>query len=86
MLVKGDARVRIRTGEIRRLPCSDHLKEIVHRCIGERRKRYESAGEKRDAVLAPRGPARGEEKSLAPALGVSGALEPARRQYWLARC
>src|SRR5215467_4818668 len=35
MLVKGDARVRIRTGEIRRLPCSDHLKEIVYRCIGE---------------------------------------------------
>jgi serine/threonine protein kinase len=37
MLVKGDARSRIRTGEIRRLPCSDHLKEIVYRCIGERR-------------------------------------------------
>src|SRR5262249_13691846 len=42
---KGDARYRIRTGEIRRLPCSDHLKEIVYRCIGERRKRYESADE-----------------------------------------
>jgi serine/threonine-protein kinase len=45
MLVKGDARSRIRTGEIRGLPCSDHLKEIVYRCIGERRKRYESADE-----------------------------------------
>ena len=45
MLIKGDARERIRTFEIRRLPCSDHLKEIVHRCIGERRKRYESAEE-----------------------------------------
>ncbi|MEP6801821.1 MAG: protein kinase [Acidobacteriota bacterium] len=45
MLVKGDARARIRTGEIRGLPCSDHLKEIVYRCIGERRKRYESADE-----------------------------------------
>ena len=45
MLVKGDARARIRTGEIRSLPCSDHLKEIVYRCIGERRKRYESADE-----------------------------------------
>ena len=45
MLVKGDARARIRTGEIRRLPCTDHLKEIVYRCIGERRKRYESADE-----------------------------------------
>ena len=45
MLVKGDARARIRTGEIRGLPCTDHLKEIVYRCIGERRKRYESADE-----------------------------------------
>jgi len=45
MLVKGDARARVKTGEIRGLPCSDHLKEIVYRCIGERRKRYESADE-----------------------------------------
>lgn len=45
MLVKGDARARIRTPEVRKLPCSDHLKEIIYRCIGERRKRYESADE-----------------------------------------
>ncbi|MEP6995098.1 MAG: protein kinase [Acidobacteriota bacterium] len=45
MLVKGDARARIRTGEIRGLPCTDHLKELVYRCLGERRKRYESADE-----------------------------------------
>jgi serine/threonine-protein kinase len=50
MLVKGDARARLRTGEIRHLPCSDHLKEIVHRCIGERRKRYESADELIEAL------------------------------------
>jgi BRCT domain type II-containing protein len=50
MLVKGDARARIRTYEIRRLPCSDHLKEIVYRCIGERRKRYESAHELIEAL------------------------------------
>lgn len=50
MLVKGDARARVRTGEIRGLPCSDHLKEIVHRCIGERRKRYESADELIEAL------------------------------------
>jgi eukaryotic-like serine/threonine-protein kinase len=43
MLLKGDARTRIRPPEIRRLPCTDHLKEIVYRCIGERRKRYDSA-------------------------------------------
>src|SRR3954467_2438284 len=45
MLVKGDARVRMRPPEIRGLVCTDHLKEIVYRCIGERRKRYESADE-----------------------------------------
>jgi serine/threonine protein kinase len=53
MLVKGDARARIRTGEIRGLRCSDHLKEIVYRCIGERRKRYESAQELIDALGHP---------------------------------
>jgi serine/threonine-protein kinase len=53
MLVKGDAEARVRTGEIRRLPCSDHLKEIVHRCIGERRKRYETADELIDALRRP---------------------------------
>jgi serine/threonine-protein kinase len=53
MLVKGDARARIRTGEIRRLLCTDHLKEIVYRCIGERRKRYESADELIEALRNP---------------------------------
>ena len=62
MLVKGDARARIRPAEVRRLPCSDHLKEIVYRCIGERRKRYESADEliealtRRPASLQPGAP------------------------------
>ena len=45
MLIGGDASRRVRTGDVRGLRCSDHLKEIVHRCIGERRKRYESADE-----------------------------------------
>lgn len=53
MLLKGDARARIRTYEIRGLACSDHLKEIVHRCIGERRKRYESADEMIAALRNP---------------------------------
>ena len=53
MLVKGDARARVRTSEIRSLPCSDHLKEICHRCIGERRKRYESADELIEAIEKP---------------------------------
>ncbi|HEY7697817.1 MAG TPA: protein kinase [Vicinamibacteria bacterium] len=50
MLVKGDARTRIRTSEVRHLRCSDQLKEIVYRCIGERRKRYESADELIEAL------------------------------------
>ena len=50
MLVKGTARARIRPPEVRRMACSDHLKEIIYRCIGERRKRYESADELIDAL------------------------------------
>jgi serine/threonine-protein kinase len=53
MLVKGDATARVRTHEVRRLACSDHLKEIVYRCIGERRKRYESADEMIAALMSP---------------------------------
>src|SRR6266487_5534265 len=53
MLVKGDARARLRTAEVRRLACSDHLKEIIYRCIGERRKRYESADEMIEALRNP---------------------------------
>lgn len=50
MLVKGDARARIRPPEIKGLDCSDQLKEIIYRCIGERRKRYESADELIEAL------------------------------------
>jgi eukaryotic-like serine/threonine-protein kinase len=53
MLVKGDARARIRTPEVRGLPCSDHLKEIIYRCIGERRKRYENANDLIEALNTP---------------------------------
>jgi serine/threonine-protein kinase len=52
MLIKGDAGTRIRTHDVRRLPCTDDLKEIVYRCIGERRKRYESAQEMIEALAA----------------------------------
>ena len=53
MLIRGNAKERIRTHDVGVLPCSDHLKEIVHRCIGERRKRYESADEMIDALRNP---------------------------------
>jgi len=53
MLIKGDARERLRKHEVRALGCSDHLKEIVYRCIAERRKRYESATELIEALTNP---------------------------------
>ncbi len=53
MLVRGDALTRLRLHEIRALPCSDHLKEVVYRCIGERRKRYETADELIAALKSP---------------------------------
>jgi serine/threonine-protein kinase len=56
MLIKGDAGARVRAPEVRKLPCSDHLKEIIYRCIGERRKRYESANELIDALSNPPAP------------------------------
>ena len=53
MLIKGTAKDRIRTSEVRRLRCTDHLKEIVYRCLGERRKRYQSADELIEALRNP---------------------------------
>jgi serine/threonine protein kinase len=86
MLVKGDARARVRTPDVRRLPCSDQLKEIVHRCIGERRKRYESADELIEALRTP--PARlkaGVLRTLAGAhVAFTGILSRPRRDAILA--
>jgi len=50
MLIKGTAKDRIRTAEVRHFLCTDHLKEIVYRCIGARSKRYESAAELIEAL------------------------------------
>ncbi len=82
MLLKGDASVRVRTGEVRQLPCSDHLKEIVYRCIGERRKRYDSADELIDALCNP--PARLKSGVLRTLKGThlafTGILQKPRRE------
>ncbi|HEY2956313.1 MAG TPA: protein kinase [Candidatus Eisenbacteria bacterium] len=65
MLVKGDASARIRTSDVRLLRCGDHLKETIYRCIGERRKRYESADDLIEALRNPPAPlAPGVLKSL----------------------
>src|ERR1051325_8939871 len=45
MLLRGDITSPIRSRDVRKLPCSDHLKEVIHRCLGVRGKRYEAAGE-----------------------------------------
>jgi hypothetical protein len=86
MLVKGDARARIRSHEVRSLACGDHLKEIIYRCIGERRKRYESADELIAALRTP--PARlnaGVQRTLAGVhLTFTGILSRPRREAQLA--
>jgi serine/threonine protein kinase len=53
MLVKGSAHARIRKPEVRAFGCSDHLKEVIYRCIAERSKRYESATELIEALAKP---------------------------------
>ena len=45
MLLRGDITSPMRSKDVRGLPCSDHLKEVIHRCLGSRGKRYESASE-----------------------------------------
>ena len=82
MLVKGDASVRVRTAEIRGLPCSDHLKEIVYRCLGERRKRYQTADELIEALRNPPAQLRtGALRSLKGAhVAFTGILTRKRRE------
>lgn len=53
MLLRGDVHNPMRTRDVRKLPCSDHLKEVIHRCLGARGKRYESAGELIEALQKP---------------------------------
>ena len=53
MVIKGDARARLRTTDVRTLACGDDLKEIIYRCIGERRKRYDTADELIEALRRP---------------------------------
>ena len=45
MLLRGDIASPMRSRDVRKLPCSDHLKEVIHRCLGARGKRYEAASE-----------------------------------------
>jgi serine/threonine-protein kinase len=65
MLLRGDIASPIRSRDVRTLPCGDHLKEVIHRCLGARVKRYESAGELIAALRhRPRAPTLGRVRSL----------------------
>lgn len=50
MLLRGDITSSMRSRDVRGLPCSDQLKEVIHRCLGARGKRYEAAGELIEAL------------------------------------
>src|SRR3954468_7617070 len=50
MLLRGDITSPMRSKDVRGLPCSDNLKEVIHCCLGSRGKRYESAKELIDAL------------------------------------
>lgn len=45
MLLRGDVARSMSSRDVRGLPCSDHLKEVIYRCLGARGNRYEAAGE-----------------------------------------
>lgn len=50
ILLRGDVTGAMRSRDVRSLPCSDQLKEVIHRCLGVRGKRYEAAGELIEAL------------------------------------
>lgn len=65
MLLRGDIASPMSSRDVRRLPCSDHLKEVIYRCLGARGKRYQAAGELIKALRhRPRRPGLGRVVSL----------------------
>jgi hypothetical protein len=65
MLLRGDIASPMNSRDVRRLPCSDHLKEVIYRCLGARGKRYEAAGELIAALRQrPKDPSLGRTRSL----------------------
>jgi serine/threonine-protein kinase len=80
MLLRGDITSPMRSKDVRGLPCTDHLKEVIHRCLGSRGKRYEAASELMAALRErPKEPRLGRVKSLAgKRLSFTGFLERPR--------
>jgi serine/threonine-protein kinase len=82
MLLRGDVTKPMRSKDVRGLPCSDHLKEVIHCCLGSRGKRYEAANELIAALRhRPKEPRLGRVKSLAGKnLSFTGFLSRSRNE------
>jgi eukaryotic-like serine/threonine-protein kinase len=66
MLLRGDVTSPMRSKDVRGLQCSDHLKEVIHRCLGSRGKRYEAASDLIAALRQrPKEPRLGRVQNLA---------------------
>ena len=72
MLLRGNITTPMRSRDVRGLPCSDHLKEVIYRCLGVRGKRYEAA---RDLIAALR------QRPKEPRLGRIASLEGKRLSF-----
>ena len=72
MLLRGDTVRPMHSKAVRGLPCSDHLKEVIYRCLGARGKRYEAAGE---LIAALR------HRPSEPRLGRVGSLKGKRLSF-----
>jgi serine/threonine protein kinase len=72
MLLRGDTTRTMRSRDVRRLPCSDHLKEVIYRCLGARGNRYEAAA---DLIAALR------QRPPKPHLGRIGSLKGKRLSF-----
>jgi len=82
MLLRGDITKPMRSKDVRALPCSDHLKEVIHRCLGSRGRRYEAASELIAALRQrPKEPRLGRVATLAGKhLSFTGFLERPRTE------
>ncbi len=82
MLLRGDVTSLIRSKDVRTLPCSDHLKEVIHGCLGSRGKRYEAASELMKALRhRPKEPRLGRIVSLkGKTVSFTGFLERPRSE------
>lgn len=65
MLLRGDATSRLTPADVRRLRCSDELKEIIQRCVGEAANRYANASQLIRAMMNPESKTLDRVRSLA---------------------